>query len=190
MKRSIIVLLFLAALYSHAQDLAFGRQMVDTLASPFFWGRGYTNDGMGKAADFLAAQFESYGLKPMKGRSFLQAFSYSVNTFPGKVELNLNGTKLEPGRDFIVSPESRGVKGRGNLEQTEPSQFVNRDLRVIVKLEDKLTWSVSQQAADYTVVLVDKKSVTLPLTSIELNIENKFVEKFKISNVCGIVKGT
>lgn len=190
MKRSIIVLLFLLALNSHAQDLAFGRQMVDTLTSPYFWGRGYTNDGMGKAADFLSAQFESYGLKPMKGRSFLQPFSYAVNTFPGKMELHVNGTRLEPGKDFIVSPESRGVKGKGNLEQAEPLQFVNRDLRVIVKLEDKLTWSVSQQAADYTVVLVDKKSVTLPLTSIEVNIDNKFVEKFKTSNVCGIVKGT
>lgn len=190
MKRSIIVLLSFAALYSHAQDLAFGRTMVDTLASPYFWGRGYTNDGMGKAADFLAAQFGSYGLSPMKGRSFLQAFNYPVNTFPGKMDVAINGKQLEAGKHFIVSPESKGVKGKGDLDQVDSVQFVDRQHRVIVKLEDKLTWSVSPQAADYTVILLKKGSVALPLTSIELNVENKLVDRFRASNVCGVVKGT
>src|SRR5688572_1233080 len=111
MKRILVVFFLFPAAIAGAQDLAFARKMVDTLASPAFWGRGYTNDGMKKAGEFIAAQFASYGVKPMQGKNFLQDFSYPVNTFPGKMELTVNGVELVPGKDFIISPESRGVKG-------------------------------------------------------------------------------
>ena len=146
-------------MYASAQDLAFGKKMVDTLTSPRFWGRGYTNDGMKKAADFLAAQFQSYGLVPMGGKNFLQEFTYPVNTFPGKMELMVNGRQLKPGKDFIVAAESRGLKGDGKLLQSDSVQFINQKDRVIVKLENKLTMSVSQQEADYTIIQVDKQAV-------------------------------
>jgi aminopeptidase YwaD len=112
MKRSIIVVFIFAVTASYSQDIVFAKKMVDTLSSPVFWGRGYTNDGMKKAGDFLAAQFGSYGLKPMDGKQFLQPFTYSVNTFPGKMEVSINGIDLVPGKDFIISQESRGVRGR------------------------------------------------------------------------------
>ena len=67
-----------------SQNISFGKKMVDTLTSPYFWGRGYTNDGMKKAADFLSNEFKSYGLEPV-GKNYLQQFSYPVNTFPGKM---------------------------------------------------------------------------------------------------------
>lgn len=163
--------------------------MVDTLTSPYFWGRGYTNDGMKKAADFLAEEFKSYGLQAMDGKKFHQQFSYPVNTFPGKMELTVNGKELVPGRDFIVSPESRGVKGKGAFERADSVQFINRSERLIIKLEDKLTWSVAPQVANYTMVQVDKKTVSIP-ADFEVNIENKLVSQFKASNICGWVKGT
>jgi hypothetical protein len=126
----------------------------------------------------------------MNGSFFLQEFTHSVNTFPGKMEITVNGKELLPGKDYIISPESRGVKGEGNLIQADSVQFVNQKDRLIFKLENKLTWSVSQEAADYSVVLVDKKSVSLPLTSYKVNFENKLEKKFRANNVCAIVKGT
>src|ERR1700722_11496463 len=84
-----------------AQDSAFARKMVDTLSSPYFWGRGYTKDGMHKAADFLSSELKSFGVMPMHGKSYLQPFSFPVNTFPGKMEVAINGVQLVPGRDFI-----------------------------------------------------------------------------------------
>ena len=48
-----------------AQDISYNRKIVDTLTSPTFWGRGYTNDGMKKAAVFLANEFKKLGLKPL-----------------------------------------------------------------------------------------------------------------------------
>ena len=172
------------------QDLAFAKKIVDTLDISAFWGRGYTNDGMKKAADFIASRFQSYGLKPMRGNDFLQSFSYPVNTFPGRMEVIINGKDLVPGKDFIISPESKGVRGRGNLERVDSVQFVNRQNRLIVKLEDKLTWSVAPEEADFTVIQVDKKSLGESPESFKVNIENDLVKNFKAANVCGIVKGT
>src|SRR5476651_1339215 len=107
MKIKLLLLFTLITNISLAQDIAFGRKMVDTLTSRYFWGRGYTNDGAGKAARFLTAQFKAYGLQPMDGKSYVQEFSFPVNTFPGKVEVSINGNKLRTGYDYIVTADSR-----------------------------------------------------------------------------------
>lgn len=188
-KVKLIALLLFTVHFCTAQDSVFARKMVDTLASPFFWGRGYTKNGMAKAAVFLTDQFKSYGLTPMNGKNFMQPFSYPVNTFPGKMEVSINGVALVPGCDFIVSPDSRGVKGEGKLVQKDSVEFVDPVNRVIVTLENKLTWSAEQKAQDYTVINLDKKlQKTLPV-SIKINIENEMVSDFKTGNICGIVKG-
>lgn len=190
MKKLCLIIFIINPVFLFAQDLAFGKQVVDTLTSTTFWGRGYTRDGMHKAADYLVAQFQSYGLSPLKGKTFLQDFSYPVNTFPGDMDVTVNGKKLVPGKDFLVSPESKGVKAKGKLLQMDSIQFFNQEKRIIFKLEEKLTWSVAPEVADYTLIQLDKKSVSLPLSDFEVKIENKFVEKFKTANVCGMVKGT
>ena len=190
MKRIAGLLILLSGYNSYSQDIGFARKIVDTLTSSSFWGRGYTNNGMSKAANFLEGQFQSYGLKPLKGNDFLQSFSYPVNTFPGKMEVSINGKDLVPGKDFIISPESKGVKGKGSLEQADSVQFINRQSRLIVKLEDKLTWSVAPEEADFTVIQVDKKLLGEFPESFKVNIENNLVKNFKAANVCGMVKGT
>src|SRR5437016_3542855 len=108
MKFKITAVLLLLVHIASAQDIAFGRKMIDTLTSPYFWGRGYTKNGMAKAAEFLSGQFRIYGVTPMDRKGFMQPFSYPVNTFPGKMEVAINGVTLMPGRDFIVGPDSRG----------------------------------------------------------------------------------
>jgi len=190
MKRIAVLLLLLVGYHGFSQDISFARRIVDTLTSSSFWGRGYTKDGMSKAASFLAGQFQSYGLKPLQGNDFLQPFSYPVNTFPGKMEVNINGKDLVPGKDFIISPESKGVKGKGNLERADSIQFVNSQNRLMVKLENKLTWAVATEEADFTVIQVDKNLLGQSPESFKVNIENDLVKNFKAANVCGIVKGT
>jgi len=74
MKRLFILLMSLYFFNASAQDISFARKIVDTLTSPYFWGRGYTNDGMKKAADFIADQFKQYGLQPLDNKSFFQKF--------------------------------------------------------------------------------------------------------------------
>jgi len=190
MKAKLFLVFLLISGLASAQDSVFARRMVDTLTSKNFWGRGYTNDGMGKGAKFIAAEFKSYGLQPMSGKYFMQPFSFSVNTFPGKMEVGINGAALTPGRDFIVAPESRGTTAKGSLQQKDSVTFIDPENRIMLKLKDKLTWSVSQEAADYTSIEVDRKALKqLPIT-ISVNIENKFISNFKANNICGVIKGT
>jgi aminopeptidase YwaD len=190
MKKIFTLFFLFGVMLGHSQDIAFGRKMVDTLTSPYFWGRGYTNDGMKKAADFLAAEFKNYGLLPMGGKSFFQPFSYPANTFPGKMQVSINDKELVPGKDYIVGAESKGTKASGELDKIDSIQFLNKKERVIVKLEDKLTWTVAPEAADYTMIMVDKKAIKGSPQNFEVNIDNKFISNFKASNVCGVVQGT
>jgi len=190
MKLTFVAGLFLFSTIAQSQDISFNREIVDTLASPYFWGRGYTNDGMKKVANFLAAEFKTLGVQPLNGKDYLQDFSYPANTFPGKMEVEINGQSLTPGVDFIVGPESRGAKCKGKLEEKDSADFIDYDKRIIVNLQDKLTWSVEQQVADYTLIQVDKKKFSAIPATYKVNIENKFINDFKTANICGMVKGT
>jgi aminopeptidase YwaD len=190
MKKTTVTLLFTFYLFAiQAQSVSFGKKIVDTLTTPYFWGRGYTNDGMKKAAEFISNEFKNYGLQPI-GKNYLQQFSYPVNTFPGKMEVNINGKDLIPGKDFIVAPETKGVKGSGNLDVLDSIQFINRNKMVVIKLQDKLTWSVAPEAANYSLIIVDKKALDKTPASFKVNIDNKLVNNFKAANVCAMVKGT
>jgi len=190
MKKHFVALLLLTSHTSFSQDKAFAKQLVDTLTSPYFWGRGYTNDGMNKAAQFIGDQFRLYGLQPVLGSSFSQSFSYPVNIFPGKMQVRINGKELVPGKDFIISPDSRGVRASGNLQAQDSTHFIDAENRIIVSLHDKLTWSVAGKQADYTMIQVDRKALAETPSKLSVNIENKLLPRFKAANICGWVKGT
>ena len=182
--------MLLISINSYAQDSIFARGIIDTLTSANFWGRGYTNNGLQKATDYLSIQFKDYGIKPLKGKSFLQQFSYPVNTFPGKMELAINGKQLTPGVDFIISPESKGFTGEGQLVKRDSIHFVDLKNRVIVLLQDKLTFSAEQRVADFTLIEIDKKKFKETPMAFKANIDEMFVNKFNTANICGMVKGT
>ena len=111
MRATLFLLLLIIHISGNAQDLAFGKKMVDTLSSSAFWGRGYTKDGMKKAANFLASQFKEYKLLPLNGNDYFQHYTFSINTFPGKMSVRINDRLLVPGRDYIcllyTSPSPR-----------------------------------------------------------------------------------
>lgn len=188
--RYLGIILIFFHIHCFAQDSVFVRHIIDTLTTPYFWGRGYTNDGLDKASGFISNQFSQYGLQPLQSKNYFQNFSLSVNTFPGKMELMINGFHLEPGKDFIISPESRGVKGKFVLYQKDSTHFIDTVNKVSIVLVNKLTWSVRQRMDDYTTIYINASSCkSLPL-EVTLNIENTFINDFKTANICGYVKGT
>jgi aminopeptidase YwaD len=190
MKTFISFLTILFSLTLSAQDISYNHKIVDTLTSPTFWGRGYTKDGMKKAAAYLANEFKTLGLKSLSQKDYLQKFSYPANTFPGIMEVSMNNEKLIPGVDYLVSADSRGIKVRGSLEQKDSVTFVDTENKIIVTLEKKLTWDASQKVENYTIIQLDKnKWKDIPKT-IKVNIENKFIKKFDAANVCAMVAGT
>lgn len=162
MKKIVLGVLLLFASGAFAQDLKYARKTLEKLTAPAFWGRGYTKNGMEKAADFIVAELKSFGLQPMDGKSFKQPFLFSVNTFPGKMELQINGKKLVPGKDFIVGQASKGVVAKTNLAQQDSTHFIAKTERIVVSLQDKLTWSVAQKVNDFTEIMVKKSALTQP----------------------------
>jgi len=126
----------------------------------------------------------------MDGKDFVQEFSFNANTFPGTMELSINGNPLVPGKDFIIGPESRGFKGEGKLVQRDSVLFIDAKDRIVVKLENKLTWSVEQTVADYTLIQLNKKAVKEVPSTISVDVENSLIENFKTGNICAMVRGT
>ena len=94
-----------------AQQLDYAKKVVETLASPAFKGRGYVAKSDQLAAAFIAKEFKTAGLLPINKGSYYQDFSLPVNTFPGKVEVKLNGQLLQTAVDYLVDASSPAVKG-------------------------------------------------------------------------------
>lgn len=111
MKYLIILFFYFLTFLSQAQSLEYGREITNKLASDEFYGRGYLNDGHLKAATFLADEFKRLGLKPLKS-SYFQSFEMSVNTYPEPLFLKINGELQEPGKDYLVNPESPTSSGK------------------------------------------------------------------------------
>ena len=107
MRKLLISLLALAAVQLNAQNLELYKQVVRDLSSAEYQGRGYAKDGANKAGKYLQKQFEKAGVKEV----ILQPFTIDINTFPGKMELSVDGHKLTPGVDFTMREYSPGVQG-------------------------------------------------------------------------------
>jgi aminopeptidase YwaD len=190
MKLIFTISLSVLSLLCNAQDISYNKKIVDTLTSPALWGRGYTKSGMTNAVNVLQAEFITIGLQPLNGKNFLQKFSVPVNTFPGKMDVIINGKKLIPGVDFLVGPDSRANKVFGTLEKVDSATYMDKKNKIIVTLEKKLTWSVSQTKGLYTKIEIDKNRFKEIPKSIDVNIENLFLKKFEMANIAGMVAGT
>lgn len=118
----------------HAQK-EFAHRVVDTLASPYMAGRGYVDDGCGKAAKYLNNEFKTIGLKSF-GKSYKQYFSFPINTYPKQVEVSVDGKAAVHGADYIVIPVTPGMKGTYPvvrfdrsilLDSAKLQNFLNKD---------------------------------------------------------------
>lgn len=101
------VLLILVVNFSFGQNLERYKGYVDTLCSPYFFGRGYLKDGHRKASDFLAQEFKNLGYQVKE-----QVFEFDVNTFPVAEDLLVNDSLvLKLGVDWIPNPASSSIEG-------------------------------------------------------------------------------
>ena len=115
---------FLFVFFSGTAQVEQARKWIDSLTAPDFHGRGYVQGGDSIAAEFLARRFREFGALPYK-KDYFQRFHFQVNTFPGKMDVAINGSALKPGEDYVTDPVSGGGKGEwkifevslGNLSQ-------------------------------------------------------------------------
>lgn len=122
----LVILLFLGGLANAglAQNMVYVRNVLQKLTSPEMFGRGYISKGDSLAASYIAAQFDSMGIKPF-GATYLQPFPMQINTFPGAVKLKIGRTDLKPGYDFIVGAASPTAQGKAKIEPLDTLIFTD-----------------------------------------------------------------
>jgi uncharacterized membrane protein (UPF0136 family) len=110
-------LFFAPRAQAQAPDLARARCTIAELASPKMHGRGYVQGGEHLAAAYLRGRLRQLGVQPL-APDFTQPFGLDVNTFPKEMQMRVsygmfgdfalvgNRQTLQPGRDFIVAPNS------------------------------------------------------------------------------------
>jgi Zn-dependent M28 family amino/carboxypeptidase len=141
----VFCLVFLVQ-FTFAQEQK-ARRITEILCSDSLYGRGYLKNGVNKAADFLAKEFEQAGLSPyLEDSNYLQPFQFDVNTFPRTVSLSVNGKELIPGKEFVVDAIAGGGKGK--------MQFVELDTTILDdKTALKKVISIVQEKEDYAFFL-------------------------------------
>lgn len=100
---------------SFSQNIDYAHSVIDTLASPSMFGRGYALKGDVMAADYIAAELEKNHILK-KGNSYFQEFTLNANIFPSRMIVKINDVELVPGLQYIVNPHSSTVKGDYKLE--------------------------------------------------------------------------
>jgi aminopeptidase YwaD len=178
--------------YLNAQDSLYARQVIKKLTSKEFFGRGYLNNGLDKAAKYISGELKKFEAKPLFGTGYFQWFDFNVNTFPGKMEVKINGKKLKPGEDYIVTPESSGVKGSFTMERKDSVTFLAKGETspFFVMLKRKLTFSVAHNAEVYCGIELLNKDNYPDIKTAEVNIENKVLTKYINKNICAYFPGT
>ena len=119
----IFFLLFQAAF---AQDIDYARSVLNTIASDNYYGRGYVNKGVNKAARYIEQQFQSFELKSF-GKDYAQKFSFPVNTIQKTIELKIDNKSYRAGRDYLISSFSKSMKGTFELVYLPDSILNHKD---------------------------------------------------------------
>ena len=111
MKKLLLLMLAVITIQLNAQDLAHYKRIVKELSSAKYQGRGYAEDGANKAGKWIAKEFARVGADEV----VRQPFRLNINTFPGRVEMSIDGKKMVPGVDFTLIEFNPSIKGEYNL---------------------------------------------------------------------------
>lgn len=107
----LFIIVFLGIYPLKSQNIKSARKIIEILCSPEFHGRGYVMQGDSIAAMYLLKQFKKYKLKHF-GNTYIQDYSFPVNSFPEKTRVILNNTDtLIPAYDYLISASSGSISG-------------------------------------------------------------------------------
>ena len=107
MKKFMLFILAAFAVQLGAQDLGHYKKIIKELSSEKYQGRGYAEDGANKAGKWIAKEFAKIGADEV----ICQPFTLNINTFPGRMDVSVDGKKLVPGVDFTLREFNPGLKG-------------------------------------------------------------------------------
>jgi len=137
---------------SAQSTVSFLKEQVNRLAAKEMKGRGYIGGGLDSAAAYISDRFQRASLLPFGGgESYNQAYTMSVNIFPGNVMCTVNGRMLEPAVDFVphaAMPEIHSVSNtfqmvdlgsiKNRRDWTKIRRTIPRNKTVVLENSDAL----------------------------------------------------
>jgi aminopeptidase YwaD len=192
MRIYVFALSLLLSSAQYAQDTNYVRQCLKVLCSEKCFGRGYVKNGLQNAATFIVSELKKGNVSPLFNGKYTQEFYHAVNTFPKACEVRLNGKALIPGIDYILNPSSGSGKGKCMLQKKDSVTFFGKHGNTVaaLSLKKKLTFSVSHEAVENTVILeLDKTRLKEIPQQLEWKINSQLNPKFKSENIGGLIKG-
>ncbi len=209
------IIILLACHCAIAQDMDYTKRIINDLCASDMDGRGYVNDGVNKAADYLAEEFDKIGLERM-GRSYFQRYSFPVNTFPTNITCTLDNKVLEVGRDFLLSPASGNCNGTYSLQHFDlkdsienilfdkyregtnnynnvcilknaPKDLTYNNPNIEIKsMKSKLMHSISNTSSNKC-ELIFHDSVIHNTDKLNIKAQHKLIDRFNCKNVIGYI---
>lgn len=118
--------------HATAQDLQYAKRIIRDLCSEKMSGRGYVNNGVNVAADYLEDEFKRLKLKKF-GDTYSQTYSFPVNTFPKNIQCIADQQVWKAGVDFLLDAGSPPLSGRFHL-----LKFLGNDSLDLVLMHKKI----------------------------------------------------
>ncbi|MGI4736981.1 MAG: VanZ family protein [Janthinobacterium lividum] len=195
---TLLVLLLLGsslffAYPSRAQqpDMGRARRTIAVLASPNLHGRGYVRGGEHRAAAYLRSRLRQLGLQPL-APNYTQPFMLDVNTFPGKLKVEISDKPLvqpgqpawQPGRDYIAAPNSAGTRAAF-------AKPLRLDSLIFSVADTTKAW-LRREVKFHTLLLTDKQQArlsTLPL-ALQQHLDSAFARITLVSKLTASLAAT
>ena len=216
LKKYLFLFLLSVSISVFSQDKNYALGLINKLASPEMFGRGYVNKGEKIAAKYIRKEFKKNGLKSFSNNYF-QKFSFSINTFPETIFVSIDGKELKSGTEFLIECSSPAIAGTyglvwinntkinteahhnlsnkfivTNLKQKELADLDLPKFKGIIKLnEKKLWWHVSngRRQGDFVSLKIKTDAIPPEASNITISAQNKFFDDYKTQNVIGYIEG-
>ncbi|MCD4772010.1 MAG: M28 family peptidase [Bacteroidales bacterium] len=216
LKKYLFLFLLSVSISVFSQDKNYALGLINKLASPEMFGRGYVNKGEKIAAKYIRKEFKKNGLKSFSNNYF-QKFLFSINTFPEPIFVSIDGKELKSGTEFLIECSSPAIAGTyglvwinntkinteehhnlsnkfivTNLKQKELADLDLPKFKGIIKLnEKKLWWHVSngRRQGDFVSLKIKTDAIPPEASNITISAQNKFFDDYKTQNVIGYIEG-
>lgn len=189
--------LLLSTVLLKAQDTVYARTVIKFLTSEKCFGRGYVRNGLHAAQMYIGSELRKEKVNPlfvktMFAQDYYQEFKFNVNTFPGKMQVAVDGQTLKAGKDFIVYSDSKGVSGHFNMTKRDSVTYLAPlTASLVVSLKDKLTFSVDTDVKGRcNIQILNKKKRFNNIKVIDANIENVLMPNYPSNNIGAYIPGT
>ncbi len=174
------------------------------LASDQMMGRKAGTPGIEKAADFIASEFKSIGLKPLDGLDGYRQTFTMIRPLSGDVQATINGRSVEPGKVVVISSQKQlnatdrsGYKkivlSPGDNLIREAQKYVAANQNVVLVADTTFGRAFSQLPRLKRLMFASPASVIFILSSNPVETFNitaaQQVEEIKMANIVGMLPG-